>query len=120
MSSKAVALPKHTTTVNTGAITPAGVPVTEEKNTVLFLINFINENTKHKNDTDDYLCHSIKEKLDAAPTNAKTIELDEAEIDFLVRGIAAQRQEGGLKSSSWYYITAALRDAQPVKRKEKS
>jgi hypothetical protein len=59
------------------------------------LAGFIVENTPQKTDTEAYLSHSIREKLDARP-EPESIDFEEAEIAFLNRRASiSDRHEGG-------------------------
>jgi hypothetical protein len=78
------------------------------------LAGFIVENTPQKTDTEAYLSHSIREKLDARP-EPESIDFEEAEIAFLKDGIDKLRSREAIVGSNWYFIIDALRSATDTK-----
>jgi len=112
MASKVVIIPEHTIEVQIESPTvenPRGKMQT--KNTFLHLLARVNELKKHKNDTDTILSHAIEEKLKALPDGAKTMDLEESEVDFISEGVKQLRSESGIAGPAWYYLVAPLRDA---------
>ena len=111
MSSKVVTLPKHTIDIELAPAQNGRPAVIEQRNTFIHLLGRVAELKKHKNDTDAYLSHAIEEKIKEISRDAKTIELEEAEILFVEEGIKQLRSESSIAGSAWYYLVAPLAGA---------
>lgn len=131
MATKIITLPSHITEV-----TDERGKVVRTENTFLRCLSIVVEKTKHKNDTDTFLAHAVREKIDAL--NAQlTLELEEAKIDaingqfileleesemiYINRGIDELRTDG-ISGTAWYWFIRPLREAVDKKvyeRKQK-
>src|SRR5260221_9011697 len=107
MSAKLISVPDKTIALTDGQGKETGVM----KNTLMQFMMIVVEGTPQANDTDAFLAHSIREKIDAY-TGEPTLELDDTEIMFLQGGIQKLRDRSGISGSSWYYLISALRDAK--------
>ena len=88
--------------------------VVRTANTFKHLTGQLLESIPQKSDTETFLCHSLREKLDSC--DGKTIELEESEISFLKGGLDKLRGEGKLVGSAWYYVVSALNGAEVAKK----
>lgn len=98
-----------------------GRQLMDKKNLFLVYLTHIIEQTTHKNDTDAFLSHSLREKVDAV-NGELTIELEEAELEFVRAGLTKLQQSDRVAGSEWYHIVKPLREAEDKKvfeRKQK-
>lgn len=90
----------------------------DKKNLFLVYLTHIIEQTTHKNDTDAFLSHSLREKVDAV-NGELTIELEEAEIEFVRNGLTKLQQTDRVAGSEWYHVIKPLREAEDKKTFER-
>lgn len=125
MGTKVIAVPTGTLEVQD----TEGRPL-ERRNIFVHLMGVLVENTPQKSETDTYLAHSIREKLDALSRTLKDhseenghenqnimFALEEAEIQFLKQGLELLRRGERMTGSAWYYVLSPLSEAK-VKEKE--
>lgn len=108
MTTKLVALPDKTMSVTT----EDGGKKT--RNILLQFAMIALEGAPHKTDTEAYIAHTIREKLDEADENPKTreIELELPEIKFLKEAIDRLRAKEQVGGSGWYYLIEGLQEAK--------
>jgi len=116
MASKIITIPKDTIDVMTQAPRDGRPGKTEPIRSFLHLIAQVNEIKKQKTDTETFLSHDLAEKIKAVKDTDETIELNEADIDFVLEGIKQIRSDQGISGPVWYNLIAPLRDAQPKKK----
>lgn len=87
-------------------------------NTFIHFLGLVLESAPHKNETDTYLAHSIREKIDDLKPTAKTLKLEESEIVFIERGVDSLRGKGAVSGSGWYYLIDPLRSAKPASKEK--
>lgn len=122
MSAKIVNFIDKTITANTGRFDAEGRPVTQEINLFVQYAGFIIENVALKNETDTFLAHSIREKIDSVNGLCR-VELEETEVTFLRKGIEKLQEQDRVTGTNWYYVVKALREAEDKKtfeRKQKA
>lgn len=107
MIAKRVALPDHQLDVKFDT-------ETKKVNTFIHLAGVVLEQAQQKTDTETYLAHKIREKLDALKPTDMSLDLDEAEIDFLQNSLKRLREKDQITGSAWYYLITGLRDATPI------
>ncbi len=82
-----------------------------KKNVFLHYLGIVLESTPQKSDTETFLAHAIRERIDML--NGKMeIELEQSEISFIQGGIDELRKANRLVGSNWYYLIDALRSAK--------
>ena len=93
-----------------------GKPV--QTNQFIHLLDIINESTPQHNDTDAFLCISIKEKIDnfkkGAIANADgtfNFALEASELHFLRAGLDLMRNNNKVVGSFWASIAEGMKTA---------
>jgi hypothetical protein len=102
-------------------VTDESGKITGSQSVFSHLMAHVIEQTQQKNDTDTFLAHSLREKLESINGDA-SIELEESEIHFLKQGVEQLRQKG-VSGSGWYYFVKPLQEAEDKKaliREEKA
>src|SRR3972149_2680809 len=112
-----------------------GRPTGEVRNTFAHLLGLLVETTPQKSDTDAFLAHSIRTKLDdltetlkptLQPVNGEQepqeqsfepFELEESEIQFLRGGLDHLRKNERMTGTGWYWLISALNEAKMKDRK---
>ena len=107
---KIVQLPSKTLDV-TG---PDGQPNGKTVNAFLHYLGIAIETKPHKESTDAFLAHKIREKIDDLKPGAKTMIFGSDEITFINLGIENLRSAGRMAGSGWYFLLSPLQDAKPV------
>lgn len=88
-------------------------PTGETINVFIHMCGVVIENTPQKSDTEAYLAHEIREKIDIAKeAGKKSIVLESAEISFLESGLEKLRSQDRVNGSNWYYFVEAIRAAK--------
>jgi hypothetical protein len=135
---KIIVVPDHTFKIRHAPGHPsAGEPTGELGNTFAQLMGILLENSPQRTDTETFLAHSIREKLDdlklalepslkpiIAGSNGETmpamtqLELSEAEIEFLKSGMTEMRKRNAMTGSDWYWFVKPLGEAKAKAKDE--
>lgn len=89
-----------------------------KRNAFLQLFGMVLEATPQHTDTETFLAHQIREKVDTL-NGRMEIEMEESEISFMQGGIEAIRKQNAMTGSNWYYLIDPLRSAERVKKASK-
>jgi len=116
MSTKVIKIPEKSVPVTD----PDGKPTGEKRNLFKNFLAIVLESTPQNGDTETFLAHSIREKLDALTDGEAKMEMEAAEITFIEGGIAEIRKNGRMAGSGWYYLIDALRSAEAKKKETKT
>jgi len=108
---KIVALPQKTLDITDPQ---TGAPTGKTINAFIHFLGIVIETNPHKADTDAFLAHRIREKLDDLKNGSKLIILAGDDITFINRGIENLRAAGRMTGSGWYYLLSPLQDAKPA------
>jgi len=101
----------------------------ETRNTFCHLLEVILNNAPQKSNTETFLAHAIKGKLDelkqsvrlAAVSNGGTIPfaLEDSEYEFVKGGLAYLRGLDRIQGDMWYYIVKPLAEAKDEQEQKK-
>lgn len=111
MATVVVSVPENTINVNDGE-------KIVKKNLLLTFMGQLIESYPQKNDTDAYLIHSIRERIDSH-NGQDVIQMEESEIELLNQSIKNLRDRQALVGSGWYFVIKALGGAIPIKTYER-
>lgn len=90
----------------------SGQPTGEKQNFFKSYLGVVLESTAQKTDTETFLAHAIREKLDALTDGKAEMEMEDSEIAFIQGGIDEIRKNGRMAGSGWYFLVDALRSAE--------
>jgi len=107
---KIVTFPTQTLDV----VNEVGKPTGKSVNTYLHFLGIVIETAPQKNDTDTFIAHGIRQKIDALKPNAKSMVLTDPEILFVQQGVESLRGQGRVAGSGWYYLIDPIRSAKPA------
>ena len=79
-----------------------------EKNIVVYLLGLVIVNTPQKSDTDSLTAFGLRDKLEAQPLDAYSLEVSEGETGFIRTGIDKLRASDRMAGADWGYLVKAL------------
>ena len=88
-----------------------------KRNIFFHFLNLVVDSTPQRTDTETFIAHSIGEKLPKNGNAPKTLDLEDAEIEFVNGGIKKLREQDKVVGKGWYFLLTALREAEPVQAK---